>query len=80
MCKIVLVDVVVIIYYVYFFQTVFADQPQVAYIQQDGTTQQVSVAANVMSLTSSMPHGFYRTREQLNLICRSQFCCLVDRT
>ena len=26
-----------------FFQTVFADQPQVAYIQQDGTTQQVGL-------------------------------------
>lgn len=30
-----------------FFQTVFADQPQVAYIQQDGTTQQVSLSAIV---------------------------------
>lgn len=27
----------------FFFQTVFADQPQVAYIQQDGTTQQVTL-------------------------------------
>lgn len=27
------------------FQTVFADQPQVAYIQQDGTTQQVGSPA-----------------------------------
>uniref|UniRef100_A0A8C4DP98 PR domain zinc finger protein 10 n=1 Tax=Dicentrarchus labrax TaxID=13489 RepID=A0A8C4DP98_DICLA len=33
-------------------QTVFADQPQVAYIQQDGTTQQVRLPGPVMSLPS----------------------------
>uniref|UniRef100_A0A4W6CDM1 PR domain zinc finger protein 10 n=1 Tax=Lates calcarifer TaxID=8187 RepID=A0A4W6CDM1_LATCA len=31
-------------------QTVFADQPQVAYIQQDGTTQQVGLSGTVISL------------------------------
>lgn len=30
-----------------FFQTVFADQPQVAYIQQDGTTQQVTLQCSI---------------------------------
>uniref|UniRef100_A0A8D3D115 PR domain zinc finger protein 10 n=1 Tax=Scophthalmus maximus TaxID=52904 RepID=A0A8D3D115_SCOMX len=33
-------------------QTVFADQPQVAYIQQDGTTQQVGVPGTVTLLSS----------------------------
>lgn len=41
--------------YIYFFQTVFADQPQVAYIQQDGTTQQVSASHTVTSLSSTVP-------------------------
>lgn len=41
-----------------FFQTVFADQPQVAYIQQDGTTQQVSLSAIVKLPALFAPHCF----------------------
>lgn len=35
-----------------FFQTVFSDQPQVAYIQQDGTTQQVMLQYSVVYVLS----------------------------
>lgn len=42
-----------------FFQTVFADQPQVAYIQQDGTTQQVSLSA-IVKLLVSLHHIVFR--------------------
>uniref|UniRef100_A0A8C9YK90 PR domain zinc finger protein 10 n=1 Tax=Sander lucioperca TaxID=283035 RepID=A0A8C9YK90_SANLU len=58
-------------------QTVFADQPQVAYIQQDGTTQQVTVllpsgqnmnAANlhVLSNVAEAPQAILETVSQIN--------------
>uniref|UniRef100_A0A8C9YPC0 PR domain zinc finger protein 10 n=1 Tax=Sander lucioperca TaxID=283035 RepID=A0A8C9YPC0_SANLU len=59
-------------------QTVFADQPQVAYIQQDGTTQQVTVllpsgqnmnAANlhVLSNVAEAPQAILETVSQLSV-------------
>uniref|UniRef100_A0A667XIY7 PR domain zinc finger protein 10 n=1 Tax=Myripristis murdjan TaxID=586833 RepID=A0A667XIY7_9TELE len=35
-------------------QTVFADQPQVAYIQQDGTTQQASSLTNLINISHQL--------------------------
>uniref|UniRef100_A0AAX7U545 PR domain zinc finger protein 10 n=1 Tax=Astatotilapia calliptera TaxID=8154 RepID=A0AAX7U545_ASTCA len=61
-------------------QTVFADQPQVAYIQQDGTTQQVTVllpggqnmnAANlhVLSNVADAPQAILEPVSQVRMHC-----------
>ncbi|XP_035479079.1 PR domain zinc finger protein 10 isoform X2 [Scophthalmus maximus] len=70
-------------------QTVFADQPQVAYIQQDGTTQQVTVllpsgqnmnAANlhVLSNVAEAPQAILEPVSQEQLSVSNSLTSMVD--
>ncbi|XP_029027294.1 PR domain zinc finger protein 10 [Betta splendens] len=72
-------------------QTVFADQPQVAYIQQDGTTQQVTVllpggqnmnAANlhVLSNVAEAPQAILEPVSQEQLSVSNSLTSLADIT
>lgn len=72
-------------------QTVFADQPQVAYIQQDGTTQQVTVllpsgqnmnAANlhVLSNVAEAPQAILEPVSQEQLSVSNSLTSMADIT
>ncbi|KAM4566409.1 PR domain zinc finger protein 10 isoform 1-T4 [Odontesthes bonariensis] len=72
-------------------QTVFADQPQVAYIQQDGTTQQVTVllpggqnvnAANlhVLSNVADAPQALLEPVSQEQLSVSNSLTAMADIT